>query len=202
MIFFIWRMNSRWTQIHPIYKTVPNLNQHSGYNNVPMIKTNHAFLLVFFVKEKCYYNLFRYLNEHIYIEKRVIVVVVLVIVGTTLLLNPILIHSSLPAKKLIILIWKPLKSCIQLCLRVQNVRHILNQVNRNIPFLRNVSSKKRSLVSRNRLGENVFITHPPAQSNVYENIFNFKNQANKQKNKNRKKQKKLKAKREYLQKIN
>ena len=70
MIFFIWRMNSRWTQIQPIYKTVPNLNQHSGYNNVPMIKTNHAFLLVFFVKEKCYYNLFRYLNEHIYIEKR------------------------------------------------------------------------------------------------------------------------------------
>ena len=153
MIFFIWRMNSRWLRFIQFNKTVPNLN-------VPVIKTNHSFC--FFVKEKCYYNLFRYLNEHIYIEKRVIVVVVLVIVGTTLLLNPILIHSSLPAKKLIILIWKPLKSCIQLCPRVQNVRHILNQVNRNIPFLRNVSSKKRSLVSRNRLGENVFITHPPA----------------------------------------
>ena len=32
-------------------------------------------------------------------------------------------------------------------------------------------SKKGSLVSGNRLGENFFITHPTAQSNVYQNIY-------------------------------
>ena len=34
-----------------------------------------------------------------------------------------------------------------------------------------VGSKKRSLVSRNRPGENVFVTYPSAKPNVYHNIY-------------------------------
>ena len=71
----------------------------------------------------------------------------------------------------------------------------------NVVFRHYILAKKSSLVSGNRPGENPLITHPPAQSNAYQNIFkifrifNFKKQTNKQKNtKNTKKQKKLKKK--------
>ena len=59
------------------------------------------------------------------------------------------------------------------------------------------------LVSGNRPGENFFISHSPAKTNVYHNIhFCVQKGTNKQqKNKNQKKQKKLMKKREYLWKI-
>lgn len=38
-----------------------------------------------------------------------------------------------------------------------------------LPFKK--TCKKSNLVSRNWLGENVFITHQPAQPNVYHNIY-------------------------------
>ena len=34
-----------------------------------------------------------------------------------------------------------------------------------------VQAKKSSLFSRNRPGEKVFVTHPPSESNVYQNIY-------------------------------
>ena len=59
-------------------------------------------------------------------------------------------------------------------------------------------AKKSSLVSGNRPGEKFFITHPRAQSNVYQNMyFSFPNKANKKKpNKQTRRQKKRKTKKE------
>ena len=64
--------------------------------------------------------------------------------------------------------------------------------------------KKSSFVSGNRPGENYFMTHPRAQSNVYRSIYFQlqKNKRTKKKTRIQKKQKKLKKKREHLRKIN
>ena len=46
-------------------------------------------------------------------------------------------------------------------------------------------AKKSSLASGNRPGEKIFITHPPAQLNVYQNIYLQFQKTNRKKKKNK-----------------